>query len=55
MKRVAVENLNAIVWLYRGKPEWYDILLDHYEHLLNMYSLEFRDAGLLDTVVSSTV
>ena len=45
-----LKNLNAIVWLYRGQPERYDLLLDHYEHLLNMYSLEFRDFGLLDTV-----
>ena len=45
-----LKNLNAIVWLYRGEDDKYFLLIDHYEHLLNMYSLEFQDTKILETI-----
>ena len=41
-----LKNLNAIVWLYRGQSERYDMLVDHYEHILHSYSMELQESNL---------
>lgn len=45
-----LKNLNAIVWLYRGKKEKYFSLIDHYEHMLHVYVSNAQERGLLDSI-----
>ena len=44
-----LKNLNAIVWLYRGNRVKYDMLVDHYEHILSMLAVELQDDMIIDT------
>ena len=44
-----LKNLNAIVWLYRGNRVRYDMLVDHYEHILSMLAVELQDDMIIET------
>ena len=44
-----LRNLNAIVWLYRGEKVQYQMLIDHYEHILSMLAVSLQD----DYIISS--
>ena len=44
-----LENLSAIVALYRGDNNKYYHLVDHYEHLLHVYITHIKEKGLLYT------
>ena len=47
-----LKNLNAIVWLYRGENAKYDMLIDHYEHVLSARAVEFQQEGLISVMQS---
>jgi len=44
-----LKNLNAIVWLYRGQSERYDLLLDHYEHTIHVLIETLKGCGMFST------
>ena len=45
-----LRNLNAIVWLYRGEADKYAMLIDEYEHELNICATSVQESKLIPTI-----